>query len=577
MDKIYIALSLIILTGMLICIVIIIKKKNSLYDAMRGMVEDDNCSVFCFGPQGRCLFANAKACELFQVNSRSEYGKIEEFYRKWLEESGRRNGETECWEQIYSVDGEERHFSVKFRHVKDRHGRTTGYIYTLTDTTDEIRRFREEQYLATHDKLTGMYNSEYFFQKAEELLKNDPDTERYMICTNIKNLKLVNDLFGEEVGDRILRAQAKQLKYADYDSCIHGRISGDKFAMLIPKENFSAELAEKNTAKLQYLIDNSNYKLQINIGVYRITDPTENPRVMFDRANMAISAQEGDYRKTVVYYDISMMEQLLHEKSVIDEFEYAIENRQFDMFLQPQVAADGRLLGAEALVRWRHPEKGLVFPTNFINVIEKTGLIIRLDRYMWELAAQRLKVWKDKGRDELCISVNISAKDFYYADLYRIFTELVEKYEIKPQNLNLEITETALMSDVEQHLETLGRLQEYGFRVEIDDFGSGYSSLNMLKDISADVLKIDMLFLRETENKERSRTILNSIISMSKALGMEVITEGVETEEQLALLKEMGCDVFQGYYFSKPIPVEEFENKYFGESEKQEISDGRRF
>lgn len=562
MDKLYIGLILIVFFVMAGWIAIVVRRKGSLHAAIKGLIEDDCSSYFCFNAKGRCDFANDRACELFHIDAKQGYKKIEDFYRHWLEESGIPAEDTAQWEQIYSLDGEEKHFAVEFRHIRSKHGRTMGYIYKLTDTTDEIRRFREEQYLATHDKLTGMYNRDYFFQKAEELLKNDPDTERYMICTNIKNLKLVNDLFGEETGDRILRAQAEQMRYADYDSCIHGRIAGDKFAMLIPRENFNADLAEKNTAKLQYLIDNSNYKLQINIGVYRITDPTESPRVMLDRANMAISAGDGDYRKTVVYYDISMMEQLLHEKSVTDEFEHAIENRQFDMFLQPQVAADGKVLGAEALVRWRHPEKGLVFPANFINVIEKTGLIIRLDRYMWELAAQRLKVWKDKGRTDLCISVNISAKDFYYADLNCVFTELVEKYEIKPENLHLEITETALMTDVEQHLETLGKLQECGFQVEIDDFGSGYSSLNMLKDIKADVLKIDMLFLRETENQERSRTILNSIMSMSKALGMRVITEGVETKAQLDLLTEMGCDAFQGYYFSKPIPVEEFEEKY---------------
>lgn len=562
MDKIYIALFVAILIGMGAFLAIIVGKKNSLYHAVRGLVEDNNSSVFCFSPKGKCVYANTRACELFHMRAGEGYDRIETFYGRWLEEGGKTAEDTAQWEQIYSFDGVERHFSVWFYRIRNRRKRTTGCIYKLTDTTDEIKKFREEQYLATHDKLTGLYNREYFFQKAEELLKSDPNTERYMICTNIKNLKLVNDLFGEEMGDRILREQAKQLKYADYDNCIHGRIEGDKFAMLIPKENFNAGLAERNSGKLQYLIDNSNYRIQINIGVYRITDPAESPRVMFDRACMAISSREGDYQKSVVYYDSSMMEQLLHEKSVIGEFEHAIENRQFDMFLQPQVAADGRLLGAEALVRWRHPEKGLVFPVNFINVIEKTGLIIRLDRYMWELAAQRLREWKDMGCAELCISVNISAKDFYYADLYCVFTELVEKYGIKPQNLNLEITETALMTDVEQHLETLGRLQEYGFRLEIDDFGNGYSSLNMLKDIKADVLKIDMLFLRETENRERSRTILNSIISMSKALGMEVIAEGVETKAQLDFLTEMGCDVFQGYYFSKPIPVGEFEKKY---------------
>ena len=234
------------------------------------------------------------------------------------------------------------------------------------------------------------------------------------------------------------------------------------------------------------------------------------------------------------------------------------------MYLQPLVRADRTLKGAEALARWVHPARGLIMPVNFISVVEKTGLISKLDEYMWELAARKLREWKDIGRDNLTISVNISAKDFYYTDLYKTFTGLVEKYGIAPGNLNLEITETVLMSDLQHHMETLTRLQDYGFVIELDDFGSGYSSLNMLKDITADVLKIDMLFLRETEHTVRNRIILQSVISMAKQLGMAVITEGVETEEQLESLKKMGCELFQGYYFSRPIAVEEFEQKYIG-------------
>lgn len=543
------------------------KKARPRYRALQGMAEDNGSAIFLFSTRGRCLFTNPKGCELFRVPAGDGREKVEGFFRKWLEEKGRTTEDSTEWEQIYSLDGEDRFFQVRFRRLRNGRNRVTGYAFLLTDQTDEIKKFREEQYLATHDRLTGFYNSEYFFQKAAELLKNDPETERYMVCISIRNFKLVNELFGEETGDRVLLAQAAQLKYADSDNCLHGRITRDKFALLIPRENFNPELAANSTGKLQYVVDNSNYKLQISVGVYRILDSLENPSMMFDKACLAIESEGGDYQKTAVFYDVGMMEQLLHEKSIISEFESAIEKRQFDMFLQAQVAADGSLLGAEALVRWHHPEKGIVFPVNFISVIERTGLIIRLDRYMWELAAGKLRQWKEWGRDNLFISVNISAKDFYYADLYAEFTELVKRYEISPRNLKLEITETALMTDVEQHLATLAKLQEQGFEVEIDDFGSGYSSLNMLKDIKANVLKIDMLFLRETENQERSRTILNSIISMSRALGMEVITEGVETEEQVEMLRSMGCDAFQGYYFSKPVPVEEFEAKYLSRVE----------
>lgn len=232
------------------------------------------------------------------------------------------------------------------------------------------------------------------------------------------------------------------------------------------------------------------------------------------------------------------------------------------MFLQPQVATDGTVLGAEALVRWIHPERGMVPPGEFIEVFENAGLIHHLDQYIWELAAQKLQKWKRNGYDNLHISVNISTKDFYYLDIYKVFTDLVEKYDISPEKLKLEITETALMMELDKQLELIGKLQNYGFHVEIDDFGSGYSSLNMLKDIQADVLKIDMGFLRETENHERTRIILGMVVDLAKKLKMTVITEGVESKEQVDYLTEVGCDMFQGYYFDRPIAVSDFEARY---------------
>lgn len=543
---------------------------GSLYAAPKGLLEDTlvkvvadfNNGIICYDLKGKCIYVNARACEMFNVEEKDKYGLLEQHYREWKEQNRGNSEDYAQWEEEREIDGVLRNFHMEYQRLKDRKNAVMGVFFKLTDRTDEIRRFREEQYLATHDRLTGLYNREYFFQKAEQILRRKPDVERFMVCSNIKNFKLVNDLFGEEMGDRVLVDQASLLNFFNFEDCIQGRISADRFAMLIAKEHFNADLAVKNTGRLQYLINDSNYKIHIVLGIYKIEDPTEPPQVMFDKANMAIESVQGDYQKTVVYYDTKMLNRLLHEKSVVSEFDNAISQGQFKMFLQPLVGADGRARGAEALVRWMHPAQGLIMPVNFISVVEKTGLIIKLDEYMWECAARKLREWKDCGHSDLTISVNISAKDFYYSDLYKVFTELVEKYDISPENLKLEITETVLMTDLEMHMKTLTSLQDRGFQIEIDDFGSGYSSLNMLKDIKADILKIDMLFLRETGNKDRSRVILNSVISMAKNLGMFVIAEGVETAEQRDFLAEMGCDLFQGYFFSKPISTEEFEEKY---------------
>ena len=244
------------------------------------------------------------------------------------------------------------------------------------------------------------------------------------------------------------------------------------------------------------------------------------------------------------------------------ELDEAIASGQFQIYLQAQVNGDGESHGAEALVRWIHPKKGYLPPSAFIDILEKNGAIVRLDRYVWELACLKLKEWKSEGREDMYLSVNISPKDFYFVDIYDTFTSLVETYGIDPKRLHLEITETSVMTDVEQRIKIIERLQAYGFIVEMDDFGSGYSSLNMLKEIHVNVLKVDMVFLRKTTEVERSRKILRTIISLAQELGMETIVEGVETSDQLEFLKSISCDIFQGYYFAKPMEVTQFEEIY---------------
>ncbi len=215
-------------------------------------------------------------------------------------------------------------------------------------------------------------------------------------------------------------------------------------------------------------------------------------------------------------------------------------------------------------MRWVKADGTGILPGDCIGILERAGLIQELDAYIWEQAVRQLKTWREEGHGDLTISVNMSARDFYNIDVYRVLTELVTRYGVEAERLRLEITETALARDAEQCSAAIVKLRQAGFIIEIDDFGNGQSFLSMLKDIQADMLKIDMGFLRETENKARSRIILGAIIRLAESLGMDVVTEGVETEAQLRFLFSQGCQSFQGYYFSQPIPVEEFEKKYLG-------------
>lgn len=438
----------------------------------------------------------------------------------------------------------------------------TGAIVS-ENTLDAIKKIRDRM---AYDKLTGIYSKEYFAQKVENRMSESPQTEYCLILTNILGFKYFNELFGNDKGDEILIAQADFLRLFFHDS-IYGRVSGDEFAIFMQKSKFTENQILDLFSRLQMRFANHLYLLHIRAGVYYIVNPSEPVEAMLDKARMTIDSVRGQYNTCVTYYEQRILDKSLRENKLLGEFERALSQDEFCFYLQPQITQQGVCIGAEALVRWNHPEQGLIPPMEFIPTLEETGLIWKLDQFIWEQAVRKLREWKNRGKEGMCISVNISPRDFYYLDVYAVLTTLVEQYEVNPGRLNLEITETALMMEPAKQIALIDRLKKYGFEVEIDDFGSGYSSLNTLKDIRADVLKIDMAFLREAKDNARSWSILVSIMELARSIGMKTITEGVETKDQLDNLIQIGCNMFQGYYFSRPIPVEDFEKSYL-EDEK---------
>ena len=522
-------------------------------------IKNMDDSVFCFDIDGNCVYANSVAYMFFQTTNTDP---LNEFLVKWLD--GRKLSEIQDteWNESRGKGEQTMYYEMQFKRLIDQNGLCVGCFFKFHDETEDVKKLEAERFRATRDRLTGIYNREYFYEKAWEAVQNAPAGEYCMICADIKDFKLVNDIFGINKGDEILTQIANKLKHLASEDSVYGRLSGDRFALCMSRKHFNKEVFSAEVRNLSQLLGSSTYKLHVHIGIYDIVDKDIEPSVMCDRAFMAITTIKSSFTDMIAHYNDDIREATIEEQKVTGEFVSALNDGQFCFYLQPQVSVKGKVLGGEALVRWIHPERGLVPPGEFIPVLEKTGYICRLDMNTWELACRKLREWHDNGFSDYYISVNISPKDFYFTDIYKTFTELVERFGIKPENLHLEITETAIMSDLKKQLVLIQRLREYGFCVEMDDFGSGYSSLNMLKDMCVDTLKVDMEFLRKTENPERARTILKMIISLSKQLGMEVITEGVETKEHVDLLTEIGTDIFQGYYFSKPMPVDEFEKKY---------------
>lgn len=431
----------------------------------------------------------------------------------------------------------------------------------LGTTRENAAVYAKLEYRLNYDSLTKAYNRYGFYKNAQKLIKEHTDTEYCLILSDIKSFKLINEIYGENIADKILIDEVNIIRQKMKGNSVLGRLNGDIIAMVIPKEYLSEKEFSDMIKLLSDRYSNKNFRLHIYLGVYYIKDVNETIRQMVDKVSLVIMKSKGNMSNYILYYDENSYRNDIFKQQLIGEFETALNENQFCMYLQPQTDKDGNMLGAEALIRWNHPNMGLIMPGAFIECFEDAGLIYRLDNYIWEEAAKQLKIWKDSGYNYY-ISVNISAKDFYHIDVYQTFKNLVSKYGIDTDKLHIEITETALSEDKQAAHKTIERLHDEGFIIEIDDFGSGYSSFNFLKDVCADVIKIDRVFLKKSSHEERGEQILRSIISLSHDIGMDVVTEGVENVDQLSMLAKMNCDWFQGYYFSKPIAVGDFEEKY---------------
>ncbi len=434
---------------------------------------------------------------------------------------------------------------------------------SANDRAAENRFNRASRYHAQHDILTKVYNPNAFSELSREAIVENPQLRWVMVTSNIMDFRLINTLFGSRRGNEVLVRNAELLQQvAARSKGICGRLGGDQFALLLPKGKFDEEVLINIAKTMKTEFSNGVYTCFIHFGVYETEDTSIPVSLMCDRANTALRTVRDSHQCSVAYFDEDMMKKSLYEQEIISGFEKALKNGEFRMYLQPLAKADKEIVGAEALVRWHREDGSVKMPNDFIETLENAGLIQKLDMYIWECAVKQLSEWKGTNMENLSISVNMSARDLYGIDVYRVLTDLVNHYQVDSSKLRVEITETALLEDPSSGNEVVSNLRKRGFLVEIDDFGKGYSSISLLKEIHADVLKIDMSLLHEIENKARNRMILESIINMAFSLGMEVITEGIETEAQLGALEEMGCGLFQGFYFSRPIPVEQFQEKF---------------
>lgn len=434
-------------------------------------------------------------------------------------------------------------------------------VGTLTDANEEICLRERLRKLAQQDEITGIYNKTAFFEETKRLLCAFPDRRYSLFLFDVERFKLVNELFGIKEGDRLLRFIAKTAAACVRTHETYGRIRDDVFCLCVCRSNEEIILLIED---LRGAIAEAPLPLSltISIGIYEVEDSALPISIMVDRASLALRTIKGNAIGSFAFYRPELGATLFREQKILGEMREGIITGQFQVYYQTKhCIADGRVIGAEALVRWIHPEKGLIPPVEFIELFERNGLITSLDEYVWEVVCKDLRSWLDKGLSPPPVSVNVSRVHLYNPNLCEIFIALTKKYSIPPALLEIELTESAYVENPRLS-ELMHALQGKGFLFSMDDFGSGYSSLNMLRSIPVDILKMDLHFLDFTEEEPSGKIIMESVIQMAHRLKILVLAEGVETDRQANFLIEAGCSMAQGFYYARPMPREQYESKY---------------
>ncbi|MBR1709426.1 MAG: EAL domain-containing protein [Clostridia bacterium] len=413
---------------------------------------------------------------------------------------------------------------------------------------------------AEHDRLTLLYSRNFFFEYANRLFRYSPELHMDAIVMNIEQFHTINAVNGREFGDDVLRVIGNEVRAFLAETVgIASRFESDLFEIYCVQQPDYGAVLNRFQKKVDEIFP--NVSIHVRMGVKPWQENVE-PVVLFDGARAACNMVRGDYQKPLMIYDEEMHRREVLNQRLLSDLPAAVAERQLVVFYQPKYdirCTPPRLSSAEALIRWRHPDLGMISPGDFVPLFEGNGLINVVDSYVWSEAASQIVTWQKKFGMRLPVSVNLSRADVFDPTLVSRLIRLIEDNGLSYSDLKLEVTESAYTDKANDLLRLVHTLRDLGFDIEMDDFGSGYSSLNMLSEMPIDVLKMDMRFVRNIETSETSFRLVKLIVDIAKYLKLNVVAEGVETEGQLKLLQDAGCDLVQGYYFSKPLPPEEFE------------------
>jgi len=535
-----------------------------ILDAYRLALDSIQYFVAIVGGDKRPLYVNQNIRKRFNF-SPTDYQSEE----KWHQKLGFRNGM--IFEELakgnnyifYSCQNED--YACEASYILSEKGQKIGVLELLTPIGEEMAKLGLEQERLNnrcYDPLTKLFTREYFYERTRQLLDQHPEQKYVLIHWNVQRFKVINDVFGTKTGDRVLVNISEQIMGLVGNEGTFSRMGDDNFVFCLPEKNLTEEWLYKN-ATITLINDVVAYTFKSTFGIYIIENNTLPVNTMCNRVKMAqesvdlISIVKG---RPFAYYDAQMRNRILEEQELSSQVQLALHEKQFEAYFQPIYSiTTGKIVSAEALVRWNHPDKGLLTPNVFIPLLERSGLVYQLDCYVWEEVSKFLARQLKEGLPCVPISVNISRVDFYSTTLLEDLQGIVDGNQLPKQYFRVEVTESAYSDDPDKLAMIVNELREMGFEVLLDDFGSGYSSLNTLKDMPVDILKVDMRFLENFDESKRAGNIMASVIRMARWLNMRVVAEGVETVEQIHFLNGVGCDTIQGYFFSKPVPQDAFQ------------------
>ncbi len=481
-------------------------------------------------------------------------------YREYIEQIKKSGKTLKTTVRLYNRNDVPIWYTIIIQPLHGLNNKPVRYLATFQNVDAEMRIKTEMEYRADYDSLTDLYNADAFYRNVEDYVHVNEDVKLAIIAIDIDKFRIINDRYGIDVGNRCLASLGRTIRDKlprELPAC---RYQADMFSVLFKYESEN-DILKFMTSLSESMRNADGLPAPVGLvyGIYKIVDNDIPARLMCDRARAAKKQIKGSALSNYAVYDDIIRLKMREQTEIENEMEQALKNREFVMYLQPQIdIKTGRICGAEALVRWKHPVKGILVPANFLSLFEDNGFITRLDLFMWEEACRYIADLQ-KRDIMLPISVNVSRRHIGETDIVEMLTGMVKKYGFENRYLEIEITENLFLQDVTELFEDMGELKNRGFRILMDDFGSGYSSLNMLRKAPIDTMKIDRFFLDEIMSTERGKIIVESSVRMAKMIGLDVIAEGVETKEQLEFLRSIDCDIAQGYYYSRPIPVDEFE------------------